>query len=263
MISSVLHYNHHSRRPDRLTTDMIHEELEPSPINLWRWGMENGLATPNTQPHDLVYLHLLPRESASIQRGGICFKGMYYTCAYAIEQNWFARARRDGRRTVTVWYDPNDTTHVWLQDSKRNFVRCDLLASEERVAQRRLEEVLDMLKMTGSPTGESTYAALNDRIRLDAHIGAVVGQAQMDKRAAQPVAPVPVSNQAADIKRHRAFEKAAERQRPVTLPGPDQHAVDVPVTTPASSSVAEAYAGERGGEVLSLLGRLRDKGTRS
>jgi len=263
MISSVLHYNHHSRRPDRLTTDMIHEELEPSPINLWRWGMENGLATPNTQPHDLVYLHLLPRESASIQRGGICFKGMYYTCAYAIEQNWFARARRDGRRTVTVWYDPNDTTHVWLQDSKRNFVRCDLLASEERVAQRRLEEVLDMLKMTGSPTGESTYAALNDRIRLDAHIGAVVGQAQMDKRAAQPVAPVPVSNQAADIKRHRAFEKAAERQRPVTLPGPDQHAVVVPVTTPASSSVAEAYAGERGGEVLSLLGRLRDKGTRS
>lgn len=54
LISSVLHYNHHSRRPDRLTPDMICERLEPSPLNLWRWGMENGLATLNTQPEDLV-----------------------------------------------------------------------------------------------------------------------------------------------------------------------------------------------------------------
>ncbi|MEX3555617.1 MAG: Mu transposase C-terminal domain-containing protein [Burkholderia gladioli] len=242
---------------------MIREELEPSPVNLWRWGMENGLATPNTQPQDLVYLHLLPRESASIQRGGICFKGMYYVCAYAIERNWFARARRDGRRTVDVWYDPNDTTHVWLQDDERNFVRCDLLASEERVAQRRLEEVIDMLHMTNTPTGESTYAALNDRIRLDAHIGAVVGQAQMDKREALTATPVPMSRQTADIKKHRAFEKAAERQRPVTSLGADQYAVDSPRTTSDASSIAEAYAGERGGEVLSLLERLRDKGKRS
>lgn len=138
-------------------------------------------------------------------------------------------------------------------------MRCDLLASEERVAQRRLEEVVDMFHMTNTPTGKSAYATLNDRIRLDAHIGAVVAQAQMDKRAAQPAAPVPVSRQAADIKRHRAFEKAAERQRPVTSPGTELQAVHSPVIGLTASSAAEDYAGERGGEVLSLLGRLRDK----
>ncbi|NPT62316.1 Mu transposase C-terminal domain-containing protein [Paraburkholderia elongata] len=263
MISSVLHYNYHSRRPDRLTADMIREGLEPSPVNLWRWGIENGLAAPNTQPDDLVYLHLLPRDTASIQRGGICFKGMYYTCAYAIQQNWFARARKDGRRSVTVWYDPNDTAHVWLQDDLRNFVRCDLLASEKRVAQRRLEEVLDMLDMIGKPTAENTYATLNDKIRLDAHIGAVVEQAQFEKRAAQPATPVPVSRQAADIKTHRAFERAAEQRRSVvTSPVAEQHTTSSSATAPPSSSVVEAYAGERGGEVLSLLGRLRNKGNR-
>jgi len=263
MISSVLHYNHHSRRPERLTADMIRDELEPSPINLWRWGMENGLGTPNTQPDDLVYLHLLPRDTASIQRGGICFKGMHYTCAYAVQQNWFARARKDGRRSMTVWYDPNETAHVWLQDHERNFVRCDLLTSEERVAQRRLEEVLDMLEMVKKPTADHTYATLNDKIRLDAHIEAVVGQAQIDKQAVQPSIPVPASHQVAGIKTHRAFEKAAEQRRAAAAsPVVDSRTANDTSPDPVSSSVAQAYAGERGGEVLSLLGKLRSKGNK-
>ncbi|OJB30494.1 Mu transposase C-terminal domain-containing protein [Burkholderia ubonensis] len=261
MISSVLHYNHQSRRPERLTADMIREELEPSPVNLWRWGIENGLATPNTQPDDLVYLHLLPRDTASIQRGGICFKGMYYTCTYAIQQNWFARARKDGRRSVTVWYDPNDTTRVWLQDSQRKFVRCDLLASEERVARRRLEEVLDMLDMIRQPSAGDTHATLSAKVNLDAHIEAMVEHARLDKRATQPETPVPVSRQAVEIKTHRAFEKAAEQRRAViTSPVAGPRTADGDVPASASSSIAEAYAGERGGEVLSLLGRLRNKG---
>ncbi|MFM0034169.1 Mu transposase C-terminal domain-containing protein [Paraburkholderia strydomiana] len=261
MISSVLHYNHHSRRPERLTADMIREEIEPSPVNLWRWGMENGLATPNTQPQDLVYLHLLPRDTASIQRGGICFKGMYYTCADAIQQNWFARARKDGRRSVTVWYDPNDRAHVWLQDGQRNFVRCDLLDSEERVAQRRLEEVLDMVDMIRTPSAKDAYATLSDKIRLDAHIEAVVGHARLQKRAVRPATPLPVSRQAGDIKTHRAFERAAEQRRSgAASPVVEPRTPDYPTPAPASSSVAEAYAGKHVGEVLSLLGRLRKKG---
>lgn len=120
-----------------------------------------------------------------------------------------------------------------------------------------------MLDMIGKPTAENTYATLNDKIRLDAHIGAVVGQAQFEKRAAQPATPVPVSRQAADIKTHRAFERAAEQRRAVvTSPVAEQHTTSSSATAPPSSSVVEAYAGERGGEVLSLLGRLRNKGNR-
>ncbi|MGE8449474.1 MAG: Mu transposase C-terminal domain-containing protein [Pseudomonadales bacterium] len=264
MIHSVLHYNHHSRRPERLTAEMIRDELEPSPINLWRWGMENGLATPNIQPDDLVYLHLLPRETASVQRGGIRFKGMFYTCTHAMQQNWFAKSRKDGRRPVTVWYDPNSTAHIWIQDEQRNFVRCDLLASEARVAERRLEEVVDMLEMIGTPTAEHTYAALSDRIRLDAHIEATVEHAKLNKEEVRPITPIPASQQIGNIKANRAFEKRLEQQRSVIAAapaaGPDER-VDTP--KPSSSSVAEAYAGERGGEVLSLLGRLRQKGSKT
>jgi len=261
MIRSVLHYNDHSRRPERLTAEMIRDELEPSPINLWRWGMENGLATPNVQPDDLVYLHLLPRETASIQRGGICFKGMYYTCSHAMEQNWFAKSRKDGRRPVTVWYDPNSTAHIWLQDEQRNFVRCDLLASEERVVEHRLEEVVDMLAMIGTPTVEHTYSGLNDKIHLDAHIEATVERARRIKKEARPIVPIPASQQIGNIKGNRAFEKRLEQQRSIIAAAPAAAAgerIDTP--KPAPSGVAEAYAGERGGEVLSLLGRLRQKG---
>jgi putative transposase len=264
MIRSVLHYNHHSRRPERLTADMIAAELEPSPVNLWRWGMDHGLSTPNTQPQDLVYLHLLPRDNASIQRGGICFKGMYYSCALAIEQNWFATARRSGRSSVTVWYDPNDTTHVWIQDPQRDFVRCDLLASEERVARRRLEEVLDMLGMTGKPASETEYATLNDRVRLDAHIDAEVEQARLEKRAAKPATPLPDSRQVGDIRMHRAFEKAAERQRASDAsPVGDKSPAAGPVSDVATQGVVDTYAGERGAEVLDLLGRLRNRSNRT
>ncbi|MBB2984266.1 hypothetical protein FHX57_007396 [Paraburkholderia tropica] len=264
MIRSVLHYNHHSRRPERLTTDMISAALEPSPVNLWRWGMDHGLSTPNTQPQDLVYLHLLPRDNASVQRGGICFKGMYYSCALAMEQNWFAAARRGGRRSVTVWYDPNDTTHVWLQDPQRNFVRCDLLASEERVARRRLEEVLDMLGMTGKPATEDAYATLNDRVRLDAHIEATVEQACIDKLAAKPATPLPDSRQVGDIRMHRAFEKAAERQHASDRsPVGGKSPVASPAPAVATQGVVDTYAGERGAEVLDLLGRLRNRSNRT
>ncbi|MBB5547587.1 Mu transposase C-terminal domain-containing protein [Paraburkholderia fungorum] len=262
MIRSLLHYNHHSRRPERLTAEMIRDELEPSPINLWRWGMENGLATPNMQPDDLVYLHLLPRETASIQRGGICFKGMYYTCSHAMQQNWFAKSRKDGRRPVTVWYDPNSTAHIWLQDEQRTFVRCDLLASEERVSEHRLEEVVDMLAMIGTPTAGHTYAALNDKIHLDAHIEATVKRARHNKEEGRPIVRIPDSQQIGNIKANRAFEKRLEQQRSVIAAAPgagDGERVDTP--KPAPPGVAEAYAGERGGEVLSLLGRLRQKGS--
>lgn len=260
MIRSVLHHNHHSRRPERLTAGMIRDELEPSPVNLWRWGMENGLATPNMQSDDLVYLHLLPRETASIQRGGICFKGMYYACSHAMQQNWFAKSRKDGRRPVTVWYDPNSTAHVWFQDEQRAFVRCDLLASEERVAEHRIEEVIDMLEMIGTPTAEHTYAALNDRIHLDAHIEATVEHARQHKKGVRPTTPVPASQQIGNIKANRAFEKRLEQHRSLIAAAPatgPAKRVDTP--KPSSSNVAEAYAGERGGEVLSLLGRLRQK----
>lgn len=252
ILASIIHYNHHHRQPDRLSSDMIAAGVvNATPIELWNWGFGSGIAEPKNPPVEAVFRHLLSTGQGTVQAGGIHFKGMFYVCERAEVERWFARARKNGRSDITLWYDPNTTTHVWVRSADGDFETCHLRKSETRYVGRRFEEVEDMLAIIDTPSPQIQHGELTSKVRLDATIEAKILSATAEKQASfEPASKV---QRIGSIRENRARERASI---PPQLPASAKPAILPPTPTAPSRSAAE-YAGERGAEVIDLLGHLR------
>lgn len=261
VIEGILHYNSQNRQPARLNKEMIADQVEPTPMGIWGWALKNDRIEANTQTEELIYLHLLPRDNGSVQKGGIKFKGMFYVCDWAIEHNWFARARHRGVSSIVCWYDPNSTQHIWIQGLDRHFIRCDLRNSEVRYHGVRFEEVIDMLEILKQESPQSKYSKLASRVALDATISDVVSNAVKEKKLTKESASK--SQKLGDIRTNRSHERMQERSESVV---PEDLRVTISnQNTQASNTgvgVAENYAGTRSAEVIDLLSRFRPGGSK-
>ncbi|WEF32672.1 Mu transposase C-terminal domain-containing protein [Pseudoduganella chitinolytica] len=110
----------------------------PAPLQLWDWGMRQRGAALKQYREDLVHCLLLPVHEALVTPDGICLHDTYYSCARAIEERWFERARLRGRWTVRLACDPADVERVYLLDpaAPLQFHRCHV--TERSSAQRAL-----------------------------------------------------------------------------------------------------------------------------
>ena len=252
ILSGVLHYNHHHRRPDRLTAEMIASGMtEATPLALWNWGMTNGQAEPRTAPMESIYRHLATPGQGSVRESGIYFKGMYYVCEQAETEHWFAKARKKGYFAVDLWYDLTSTERVWIRGRDGRFEQCRLRKSEVRYLNRRFEEVEDMLSIVETPSPEVEHATLSSRVRLDAAIESKINHASAEKKAT--VQPETKSERLGKIRDNRAREREGLPRSPVTPADP--------AGAPTTSRSATDYAGERSGEVIDLLAHLRPEQT--
>lgn len=109
-----------------------------APAALWVWGVAQRGVAIKPYPEQMVRCCLLPRTVATVTAEGIHLHGNYYTCARAIEERWFERARLRGQWSIAVGYDPADMDVVYLPDSGAalHFHVCHLL--ERSHAHRRL-----------------------------------------------------------------------------------------------------------------------------
>lgn len=248
ILASVIHYNHHHRQPDRLSADMIASGVvNATPIELWNWGFASGIAEPKNPPIEAVYRHLLSTGQGAVQAGGIHFKGMFYVCERAEVDRWFARARKNGRSDISIWYDPNTTANVWIRSADGLFETCHLRKSESRYVGRRFEEVEDMLAIIENPSPQIQHADLTSKVRLDATIEAKIQTASADKQANfEPASKV---QRIGNIRENRARERESTPQRTA--------ASATPIAPGVPSQSATEYAGERSAEVIDLLGHLR------
>lgn len=250
IINGVLHYNKHNRQPRRLTVEMIAENVSPTPQTIWEWALANNTIDANSQPESLIYLHLLPREDGRIHKGGILFKGMFYTCEAAIESDVFARARNKGVNSIKCWYDPNFTEHIWIQGADKKFISCDLRLSESRYQGFRLEEVEDMLAILSETSPGDKRAKLESQIDLKVSVQKTVKAAKKSKKST----PMPASKAAklAGIQHNRELERDSLRREsrvPADVIQRKVHARD------ATNSVTQSED-RRSAEIIDLLGRL-------
>ncbi|UVK83116.1 transposase family protein [Pseudomonas sichuanensis] len=253
IIKSVLHYNRHHRQPERLTQAMMSDGVEPTPIGIWTWASENELIEPNNRPDELVYLHLLPRERATVQKRGLMFRGMHYVCEMAVEKQWFAKARSRGVWSVECWYDPNSAAHIWIQDEAKQFIRCDLRRSEAQYANYRSDEIYDLLEAYRQKPPVHIHAELEGRVQLADEIDQILSNAAAERKL-EP-APATKAEAVGNIRENRAEEKARERKNAVVPDG-----VRAEPARPASTQVPAAkdsYAGPRTAQVIDLLKRIR------
>ena len=128
VIRSVLYYNNsHYMESYQKTPEMRIRHVRPVPRELWNYGMQYETGALRAVSREDICRVLLPREKASVTEDGICFNGLYYTCAPAQEEFWFDKARTAGRWKVPITYDPTCVDHIYLHSADGKMVSCSLL----------------------------------------------------------------------------------------------------------------------------------------
>lgn len=253
IIECVLHYNRYHRQPERLTQAMMNDGVEPTPMGIWTWASENDLIEGNKRPDELIYLHLLPRERATVNKGGVLFRGMHYVCDFAIQENWFAKARRNGVWSIECRFDPNSAAHIWIQGENKQFLRCDLRRSDDKYAGYRSDEIYDLLESYRQSPPTHRRAELESRVSLVDMVEQVISNAQAERKLEPPASTK--AEALANIRENRSEERLLERENATVPDG--VRAKPVRPMEEAISATHDSYAGPRSAQVIDLLKRLR------
>lgn len=123
VIDCVLYYNNGGAADQGL-----------APRALWELGAARRGVARKPYPEQLVRCCLLPRALATVTADGIRLHDSYYTCARAIEEDWFGRARLRGQWSVKVGYDPADLATIYLPDAGAalQFHACHMMARSQQ-----------------------------------------------------------------------------------------------------------------------------------
>lgn len=106
VIDCILYYNSRQPSPDAAT-----------PVALWDWGVEHRGGALKTYPEHLVRCSLMPVATALVGCDGIHFADSMYTCARAVQERWYERARQRGGWQVKVAHDPSNLDTIYLLDA--------------------------------------------------------------------------------------------------------------------------------------------------
>lgn len=132
IIKFILSYNNTVLQSFPMSKDMIANELIPTPSNIWNYGADTNLLFTSRVPKEKMMLSLMPKTKAAIQRGGINFKGLYYTCETGIRENWFLRVS-NAPKHVDIAYDPRNLNKIYIYDKKTmQFETCTMLEKSHK-----------------------------------------------------------------------------------------------------------------------------------
>lgn len=191
--------------------EMVTENLTSSPLHLWKWGIANRSGALRTLSIDEVALNVMPTAKARVTAKGIQFLKEYYTFGYAIEHDWFSKARSK-EWPVDVSYDPRSLDIVYLRDKTlpKGYAILRLVNPDSsRVGKSRFEteEVLIAQKRVEA-AGENARQENRLLYDLQNKMTQDEGKAQT-KEVADPAESK--AQKTGAIRQNRAAEKKAQR----------------------------------------------------
>ncbi|HWP95987.1 MAG TPA: transposase family protein [Syntrophomonadaceae bacterium] len=142
LILQIIGYNNkHHVDGYELDPALIEDEVKPIPKDLWNWGILNRAGQLRVFDEDIVKLNLMPRAEARVTHRGITFKKIRYSCAAAIQEHWFTKAR-EATWVLDISYDPRNMGNIYIREANgRGFETCFVLEQHEKYSDRTLEEV--------------------------------------------------------------------------------------------------------------------------
>lgn len=206
IIAGVLVHNKSLHLPHLLTPEMIKDDLNPTPMNLWSWAMDHNMVnTKSVSPAELK-IALLPSQECRVTRGGIKFQGLLYTCELAQRENWFAQSHNFKSQYVRVWYDQNSIDNCWVRNGTE-FQPMNIVPYQaRRYSGYRMEEVQDIIGVTHQVSPDAKYQAKNDAAKLKALQENILAKAKAKKMQAGD----PKSK--ADFKKNKKEKRNSEIQ---------------------------------------------------
>jgi len=210
LIHAILTFNRTADMRDRLVGPIAGLEIKATPVNLWRWGLENLNGSPPQWDPETLYKALLPSGDASIRADGVRFAGRRYQGAYADKEQWQEFARSFPSRKLKVKYHPNNPRQIFpLNQATGNYETLDMVAGEQIPAHARLEEIFDALKYRQLVREEDEDVRLLDRIAHDRFRAEEVAKAVSAQANAVP--PDSKADHLSHIRDKRALEAMVHR----------------------------------------------------
>ncbi|MRB11100.1 DDE-type integrase/transposase/recombinase [Bacillus thuringiensis] len=213
IINFILHYNKNFYIKDYIRdTDMIVDDVKPTPIELWKWGIKNRAGKLRVVHPDIMKFYLMPRGVATVTAKGIRFQKMLYSCETAMQNSWFTTARTKKSWKLDISFDPRNMNNIYIHTKNEQiFETCHLLEHQERYSNKTSEEVKQLHKVESEKVKGEEHALLQSEINLFDNIEAIVKDAIQGVNK-QKTVKISKSKKIGRIKEHTKFEKEMRRE---------------------------------------------------
>lgn len=213
IINYILYFNNHYVLENYIMDEeMIKAGVEPIPIKLWQWGLQNRAGKLRKMSKEMMMLYMLPEGTATITESGIKFRNIFYGSDLALKEQWFVKARYKKSWKIPVKYDPRDLSHIFIQGvAKTDFERCYLLEHQTRYKNKSIEDINYLQEYEKLQKSGHKQAELKAKIDLKEAVEKIVKNAEKQAR----LEGVNESNnkRIKDIKEHRKFEQEKLKQQ--------------------------------------------------
>jgi len=186
VIDAVLFHNLKRRLNDYpLDADMIADDVQPYPIELYNWGIENRSGSLREIDQEIYRINLLPEGDATVTESGIKFGPCLYTCALSEKEAWRERAREFGRWSVRVAYHPRTTKVLYLRlGGGKPSIPCNLIDPDSAYANCDWSEVNDYIEEAKVKKAHATSIGMQDISDLETTLKHKVNKATKNKQVA-------------------------------------------------------------------------------
>lgn len=180
-INIVLHHNNKVIDKYPMEKEMIEDEMVPTPLSLWNWGIKNRKGRLKTVDREILRLNILPKGKASVSRAGIRFKSLYYSSDKAIKEQWFVNLKI---RNIEVVYDPRNMNKIYIPyNNGLDYYECYLIDTSLQYKDCLLEEIIFNEEFTSELKEKHLREQTQNNIDLDKEIKKIVKEAQKEKQS--------------------------------------------------------------------------------
>ncbi len=205
IIKIVIAHNNSIIEKYELTPNMISDGIVPIPTKLWAWGINNRKGSLRKPDYNTFRMSILPKGTATVLRGSIKFKGLYYIATQMIENRLF---NKNPIKKVEVAYDPRNIKNIYVFTGIQNeFVVFTLDERSIEYESYLLEDVIEANKQKNELRRQARDHSLKKEIQLDYDINKASKQASKSSGIINSSKKARIKN----IRKNRQFEKKKER----------------------------------------------------
>lgn len=212
IIHFILHYNKNFYMKDYIRDeDMIANNIKPTPIELWSWGVKNNGGVLRIDNPDKIKFYLMPRGHATVTAKGIKFEKVLYSCETAIQKSWFATARTEKSWKVDISYDPRNMNNIYIHTKDEQiFETCYLLKHQERYQNKTLYEIRQLHTLESKSFKKEEHTLLQREINFFDSIQSIVEKAVKEVNQKQ-TKNLSKAEKIKDIKQNTKLERKVRR----------------------------------------------------
>ena len=132
MLNTTIQLNTRVMEHYPLTQEMIVEGVQPTPVEIWNWGIKRKTGRLNRPSLEQFRCAVLKKKEVCSCRYGLRFyKTLYYTCSRAEAEGWFYREAE--KKKVNLLYDPRKMDEVYFIDKEGEVVTCTMTERSSRL----------------------------------------------------------------------------------------------------------------------------------